>query len=82
MDNQEHGDRNKRRSDPSEIRRRLERSKDVHEPVTFEEDETTDVLDVALQCVRKTLTEQQQRIGEMTREIGTVASSLTKIPTT
>lgn len=81
MDNQQQGDRSKRRSDPSEIRRRLERSHDEREPVPFDEDETTDVLDVALQCVRKTLTEQQQRIGDMTSKLSTVASSLTKIPT-
>lgn len=40
------------------------------------------MLDVALQTVRRTLTEQQRRMGEQAREIGSAALTLTnKIPT-
>lgn len=82
MSDQDQEDRRKRRSDPSEIRRRLERSTKDHERVEFDPDETTDVLDVALQTVRRTLTEQQRRMGEQAREIGSAALTLTnKIPT-
>jgi hypothetical protein len=75
----EHG--TKRRSDPSEIRLRLEKSRTDQEPVPFDPDETTDVLCVALQTVRKTLTEQNKQLGAIGQEIGDVAARFTRIPT-